>query len=160
MGKKLKNPILKDAAIICTIFVIFVTSVYSVKENEQALITRFGRIKGAPVTEKGVHFKIPFLDKVHIFPATEILSGMIITSCPEKFINKRMRLKWVISDVVTFFKTLYNVHQLENYINQSVVTQYCKDSEVKPIIEEDFTNVLKKKLKKLGITVVDIRFSA
>jgi len=38
---------------------------YSLSENETAIITQFGQITGKPVTESGLHYKIPFIQTVN-----------------------------------------------------------------------------------------------
>jgi membrane protease subunit HflC len=38
---------------------------YTVQETEQAIVTQFGKPVGEPVTEAGLHFKIPFIQVVH-----------------------------------------------------------------------------------------------
>lgn len=38
--------------------------IYTVSETEQVIITQFGRPVGEPVTEAGIHFKLPFIQKV------------------------------------------------------------------------------------------------
>ena len=43
------------------------TSTYTLQENEQALLTRFGEIQGEAITEPGLHFKLPVADEVHRF---------------------------------------------------------------------------------------------
>lgn len=40
-------------------------ALYTVPETEQVLITQFGRPIGDPVTEAGLHLKIPFIQKVN-----------------------------------------------------------------------------------------------
>lgn len=46
---------------------LLVNSLFVVHEWEQAVITQFGAIKGEPVTEAGLHFKLPFVQQVHAF---------------------------------------------------------------------------------------------
>ena len=43
------------------------SSLYTVGEQEQVIITQFGRPVGAPVTEAGLHFKTPFVQDVNRF---------------------------------------------------------------------------------------------
>lgn len=52
------------AVILCVIFVVLVliSSTYTINEQEQAVLTTFGVAK--PVTDSGLHFKIPFVQKV------------------------------------------------------------------------------------------------
>src|SRR5690606_10569860 len=40
---------------------------YTLDETEQAVITRFGEPQGSGVTEPGLHFKVPFADRVNRF---------------------------------------------------------------------------------------------
>jgi membrane protease subunit HflC len=47
-------------------FVLF-NSIYTVSEIEQVVITQFGRIVGEPVKEPGLKFKLPFIQKIHVF---------------------------------------------------------------------------------------------
>ncbi|MEM6468321.1 MAG: protease modulator HflC [Planctomycetota bacterium] len=37
---------------------------YSVKETEQVIITQFGKPVGDPVTDAGLHFKVPFIQEI------------------------------------------------------------------------------------------------
>lgn len=45
-------------------FVIFNAS-YTIHETEQAIITQFGKPVGDPITDAGLHFKIPFIQDVN-----------------------------------------------------------------------------------------------
>src|SRR3972149_423143 len=40
---------------------------YVLEEGEQAVILQFGRPVGAPATEAGLHFKVPFIQEVRRF---------------------------------------------------------------------------------------------
>jgi membrane protease subunit HflC len=40
---------------------------YTLSENEQAVMTRFGEPRGNPVTQPGLHLKLPFADTVNRF---------------------------------------------------------------------------------------------
>lgn len=50
-------------AVAVIAFVLF-TGAYTVSETEQAIITQFGRPVGEPVTDAGLHLKIPFIQNV------------------------------------------------------------------------------------------------
>src|SRR6478752_6507319 len=41
-------------------------SYYAVQETEQVIITQFGKPSANPVTQAGVHFKLPFIQEVHV----------------------------------------------------------------------------------------------
>jgi membrane protease subunit HflC len=60
--------ILKSAVAAVVLLLLFIAASlcsYSLSENEVAIITRFGRPTGKPVTEAGLHMKIPFVEKVN-----------------------------------------------------------------------------------------------
>ncbi|AGC47131.1 HflC protein [Myxococcus stipitatus DSM 14675] len=52
-------------------FAVLLTTAYSavfvLGEAEQALLVRFGEIRGPTLTEPGIHWKWPFIDEVHRF---------------------------------------------------------------------------------------------
>ena len=44
---------------------VAMSSIYTVSEVEQAIITQFGKPVGAPVTTAGLKFKVPFIQDVN-----------------------------------------------------------------------------------------------
>ena len=57
------------AAVIAVVLVLFLVlsgAFYVVDQTEQAIITQFGQPVGNPVTEPGLHFKVPFTQSVNI----------------------------------------------------------------------------------------------
>lgn len=50
--------------LVAVLGVLAYNSLYTVYEWEQAVVTRFGAIKGDPVTEAGLHLKVPFVERV------------------------------------------------------------------------------------------------
>ncbi len=49
--------------ILC--YLAFDACTYSLSENETAIITQFGQVTGKPVTESGLHYKMPFVQTVN-----------------------------------------------------------------------------------------------
>ena len=49
--------------VVAAAFLVF-GATYTVSETEQTIITQFGRPVGDPVSEAGLHFKIPFIQEV------------------------------------------------------------------------------------------------
>ena len=41
------------------------TSFYAVHQTEQVIVTQFGKPVGEPITEPGLHFRIPFIQEVN-----------------------------------------------------------------------------------------------
>jgi len=59
----------KTILILVVIVLIFtvVNGVEIMQEGRQAIITQFGRPVGQPITEAGLHFKLPFVQEVTYF---------------------------------------------------------------------------------------------
>ncbi|MEE8364720.1 MAG: SPFH domain-containing protein, partial [Gammaproteobacteria bacterium] len=45
---------------------VLMSSIYTVDEVEQAIITQFGKPVGEPVVEAGLKFKVPFIQEVNL----------------------------------------------------------------------------------------------
>ncbi len=82
------------------------SSVYVVTERERAVVLQFGRLVKADVPP-GLHFKLPFAEKVRKFDARLLTADMT----PESFFtveNKRLvvdsYIKWQVKDVETYYK--------------------------------------------------------
>ena len=51
-------------ALLCAAAFVLLSSVYTVSEVEQMIITQFGKPVGEPVTTAGLKTKIPFIQQV------------------------------------------------------------------------------------------------
>jgi len=107
--------------------VIVYDSAFTVSETEQVVITQFGRIVGDAIKEPGLRFKLPFIQKAHVFPKN-ILEwdgepGQIPT-LDKTFIWVDAFARWRIVDPVKFFQTVNNrsnaVSRLNDIIDPAV----------------------------------------
>ena len=55
---------------VCAI-ILFFSTYYTVGQYERGVLTRFGKV--VDVSEPGLHFKVPFVNSVHMY-RTDILS--------------------------------------------------------------------------------------
>jgi len=100
---------------------------YTVDETQQAVITQFGKIIGAPVKDSGLHFKIPFVQKANYFNKNLLEwdgdPGQIPT-LDKTFIWVDTFARWKIVDPVKFFQTVNNrfnaVGKLNDIIDPAV----------------------------------------
>ncbi len=53
--------------IVLAVLVVGASAAYTVGEAEQVIITQFGQPVGDPITEAGLHFKLPFIQQIHSF---------------------------------------------------------------------------------------------
>lgn len=102
--------------------VVISTTAYVVGENEYAYITRFSKFVKIQDTA-GLHFKMPFLDKVekipqyrmmYDIPPSEVLTGDKKTLVVDNF------AVWQIDDPYTFMKTVSRITEMENRIDAIV----------------------------------------
>jgi membrane protease subunit HflC len=84
---------------------------YTVDETEQVIITQFGRAIGGAVTEPGLHFKLPVIQKANYFPKNLLEwdgdPGQIPTK-DKTFIWVDAFARWRIVDPLMFYKAVNN----------------------------------------------------
>ncbi len=105
---------MKKLTTIVGLFVLFVviySSAFIVTEGRQAIKTQFGRPIGEPVTEAGLHFKTPFIQKVR-YVDKRILTWdgdpNEIPTKDKKFIRVDTTARWRIVDALKFIQTVQN----------------------------------------------------
>ncbi|MGA1791319.1 MAG: protease modulator HflC [bacterium] len=83
------------------------SSTYIVNEAVQVIVTQFGKPVGDPVTEPGIHFKLPMIQKVHYFDKRFLEWDGYPNQIPTKdkrFIWVDTYARWRISDPLLFFQ--------------------------------------------------------
>lgn len=83
------------------------SSVYTVSETEQVIVTQFGRPIGGAVTEPGLHLKAPFIHVVHRFDKRWLEFDGDANEIPtrdKKYIWVDTYARWRISDPLRFFE--------------------------------------------------------
>ena len=98
-------------------------SAFTVSETEQVVITQFGRIVGEPIRDPGLKFKLPFIQKAHVFNKN-ILEwdgepGQIPT-LDKTFIWVDAFARWRIVDPVKFFQTVNNRSNAMSRLNDII----------------------------------------
>ena len=106
MNPKNTNLIL---GIVAGLGIILYSSVYTVNEWQQAIVTQFGKIIGEPVTKAGIKFKLPFIQDVRYFDK-RILNWdgepAQVPTKDKKFILVDTTARWRIVDPVKFIQTV------------------------------------------------------
>ena len=97
---------------IAFVFLVLInSSVYTVSEWQQAIITKFGQIVGDPITKAGIHFKYPFINDVRYFDKRILNWDGEPSQVPtkdKKFILVDTTARWKIVDPVKFTQTVQN----------------------------------------------------
>ena len=86
-------------------------SLFIITEHQQAIITQFGRPVGKPITEAGLHFKLPIMQEVR-YVDKRILTWdgdpNQITTKDKKFIGVDTTARWRIVGTLKFIQTVQN----------------------------------------------------
>jgi modulator of FtsH protease HflC len=88
---------------------ILMSSIYTVSEVEQAIITQFGRPVGAPVTDAGLKFKVPFIQDVNLIDKRVLEWDGNPSDMPTKdklYISVDLFARWRIVDPLQYFLRL------------------------------------------------------
>jgi len=96
-------------AVVLAAVVVALSAMYRVSETEQVIITQFGDPVGAPVTEPGLHFKVPFIQKANYFEKRFLEWDGNPNQVPTKdkrFIWVNTYARWRIVDPLRFFQRL------------------------------------------------------
>ena len=102
---------------------IGVTGAYTLTENEQAVITRFGEPKGQPITEPGIHFKMPFADTVNRFDKRWLDwrgDPNQIPTKDKKYIWVDTFGRWRIVDPLRFFQRLRDERNAQSRLDDII----------------------------------------
>lgn len=108
---KTKNKVVIIIVLIIVGIIVLTQSAYLVKETEQVVVTQFGRPVGDAITEPGLKFKTPFLQKANYFEKRYLEWDGDPNQVPtknKKFIFVDTYARWQITDPLQFFKRLTN----------------------------------------------------
>ena len=97
-----------------------VSAVFTVKEGQQAFITEFGKIRGNPITEAGLHFKVPFIQDVRTFDKRILQwdgEAEQIPTKDKKYIWVDTTARWRIDNVIRFAQTVQNERTAANRLD-------------------------------------------
>lgn len=181
--KKPKNK--NKGAFIATIIVLFIAamgldSVYSIKEQEQGVVTTFG--VASNVVTSGLHFKIPFIQRVTKVNTTiqglaigysnaddnaaEVIDDeSLMITADFNFVNIDFYVEYRVSDPIKYlFSAQYPEEILKNIAQsciRNVVSNYTVDdvittgkSEIQASIKEMIVEQLEK--HDIGFTLVNL----
>ncbi|GAB4331522.1 MAG: protease modulator HflC [Calditrichia bacterium] len=98
-----------SGVILLFLLIVVFSSTFIVNETEQVVITQFGKPVGAPITEPGIHFKLPLIQDVHFFDKRFLEWDGDPNQIPTKdkrFIWVDTYARWRIVDPLLFFQRL------------------------------------------------------
>jgi membrane protease subunit HflC len=96
------------------IFVLLVaarTSLFAVYQTEQVIVTQFGKPIGEPITEPGLHFRLPFIQEVNRIDKRFLEWDGLPVAIPTRdktYIHVDTFARWRIQDPKTYFVRLHD----------------------------------------------------
>jgi len=95
--------------VVVAVFLVLSGTFYTVEEGQQAVLVQFGRPVGEPVTEAGLHVKLPFVQEVRRFEKRLLVWDGDPNQIPTKgreFIWVDTTARWRIADVKKFLESV------------------------------------------------------
>ncbi|WP_115711275.1 protease modulator HflC [Legionella sainthelensi] len=163
--------------LIFLIFLVLLTTVFTITQGQHGILLRLGRLVNDGATNKvkvlnpGLHFKVPFIENVRIFDTriqTKDIKSTRIVTREKKDVMVDYYVKWQIVDLAQYFKSTGGSEfkaetLLEQQLNTLLRAQFGKRTipEVVSGGRDDVMQLLRKAAQKqageLGINVVDVR---
>ena len=103
---------------LITLFIFFLVlvtlsgAIYTVREDKQVIITQFGKPVGDPVTNAGLNFKIPFIQKSNEMEKRVLEWDGRSTQMPTRdklYIKVDTFARWEIEDPLIFFEKMRDI---------------------------------------------------
>lgn len=122
------------------IVIAFSATFYTLQEGEQAVIVEFGRPVGTPVTEAGLHVKVPFVQEVRRFEKRILIWDGDPNQIPTKgreFIWIDTTARWRIADAQKFLESVATEAGARSRLNDiidSVVRDQVSGSELVELV--------------------------
>jgi membrane protease subunit HflC len=103
----MKRPLV--ITLIAIVALVVLSSVYTLSETEQAILTQFGKPVGKPVTTAGLKWKMPLIWRVHIFDRRWLEfvgDANQIPTKDKKYIWVETYARWRIVDPLRFYQAV------------------------------------------------------
>jgi membrane protease subunit HflC len=129
------------------------SSAYKIDESQQAIVLQFGKPVGDPITEPGIHFKVPFLQEVRFFDKRLIAWDGDPNQIPTRgreFISIDTTARWRIVDALQFLKSVQNENGAQTRLDDiidSVVRDKISSTELTEIVRSKDWEVTEEDLR-------------
>ena len=125
---------------VAVLLVALSGTLYTLEEGEQAVVVQFGRPVGAPVTEAGLHLKLPFIQEARRFEKRLLIWDGDPNQIPTKgreFIWVDTTARWRIADAKRFLESVATEAGARSRLNDiidSVVRDQVSGSELVELV--------------------------
>ncbi len=165
----MNRAIITAIVLLIVIVIGLATSLFTVDEKEQAIVTQLGKYVRT-VTEPGLKFKVPFLQSVHKFEDRvleyDAAAAKIITSDKKHLVIDNYA-RWRIVDPLKVYQTVRNAFGAQARLDDIVFSEIREElarhtlTEIVSINREALMEKVGKKCgmkaREYGIEVIDVR---
>jgi membrane protease subunit HflC len=102
---------------------VLYSSLYTVSETEQVLITQFGKPVGGVISTPGLHVKVPLIQTVHRFDKRWLEFDGDANEIPtrdKKYIWVDTYARWRIADVLRFYQAVHDERGVQSRLDDIV----------------------------------------
>lgn len=117
----MKAPLLIGSAALAAILLF--SSVYTLSETEQAIITQFGRPLGGVIATAGLHVKVPFVQSLHRFEKRWLEYDGDPNEIPtrdKKYIWVETYARWRVADALRFYQAVHDERGAQSRLDDIV----------------------------------------
>jgi len=155
---------------IAVVVLIGANSVFTVSERQQAVLFALGKFKNADF-KPGLHFKWPLVNNVRKFEKRILTAD----TAPQRYLTKEQKplivdyfIKWRISDVGAYYKTMQGMesraeNQFSSIVNKGLLDAFGQRT-LQEVISDDRDEIMRsitkkasERVKDFGIEIVDVR---
>ncbi|MCK8600595.1 protease modulator HflC [Desulfoferrobacter suflitae] len=148
--------------VVAVVGLFAATALFVVDETKQVVITQLGRPVGEPITEAGLHFKIPVIQKANYFEKRVMKwdgSPNQIPTKDKKYIWVDTTARWRIQDPLLFLKRMGSnataLSRLDGIID-SVVRDRVSNNNLEELVRSEGWEEARQKLMEAGLP--DLQF--
>ena len=126
--------------IVVSGIIVLYNGLYTVEEGQQAIVVQFGRTVGEPITQSGLHVKVPFMQEVRRFEQRLLIWDGDPNQIPTKgreFIWVDTTARWRIVDAKKFLENVESETGAQSRLNDiidSVVRDQVSSSELVELV--------------------------
>lgn len=164
------------AVVLLVLYVALEVCTFSVSENEAAILTEFGKVTGQPITDAGLHYKVPFIQTVNrIDTRLQEWDGQAVNmpTGDKAYMTVTSFSRWKVSDPLTYFTSVRDRRtalsriddvvgsQIRNAVaNNDLIEIVRTDKNRQPVIDTSVTgtNAMENPLPpiKVGRQIVEV----
>ena len=118
MSGTLRSIFVGVAALV--LLIVLRTAFYTVKQTQQVIVTQFGKPVGDPVTEPGLHLKLPFIQTVNRIDKRFLEwdgAPVAIPTRDKTYIHVDTFARWRIDDPKTYFVRLHDERSAQSRLD-------------------------------------------